>query len=512
MKKMIALLLSAVLMAGLFSGCNTKKDAYIPTGDGLTWDDDVTPTSPVTEQKMTLPYFPDRGLNPYKTADYVNQNIFDLIYQSLFAVDADYNVYPILCKNYTVSKDMKTYTFYPQAATFPDGDVLTAEDVAASLKAAKDSDVYGGRFDHVKAVAVSSDGGVTVTLSTPYENFPILLDVPILKQSQIEAERPLGTGPYLYETYNGTVRLRRRTDWWCAAVLPVAAEHIDLLEGENPAHLRDEFEFSGLGLVTADPGSTSYVDFHSDYEVWDSENGIFLYLGCNSKSTVLSNQTVRAALTYAIDRDALVENYYRGFAYSTVLPASPQSPWYSDSLAQKYGYDPAKLTQAVTDAGLEGAELTLLVNTDDGIRLRAARVIAQMLSQCGLKVTTSEKDGKGYLSALKSKSYDLYLGQTRLSANMDLSAFFDTKGSLNYGGMSNAALYGLCLDALANSGNYYTLHQKVLEDGRLCPLLIRSYAVFAQRGMFSDLTPARDNVFFYHLGKSMEDALIIPES
>jgi hypothetical protein len=72
-------------------------------------------------------------------------------------------------------------------------------------------------------------------------------------------------------------------------------------------------------------------------------------------------------------------------------------------------------------------------------------------------------------------------------------------------------MYALCLDALANSGNYYTLHQEVLEDGMLCPILMRSYAIFAQRGQFSDLTPARDNVFFYHLGKTVADAKITEE-
>ena len=511
MKRVCALLLSAALAAGMLSGCKPDESPYIPTGDGLTWEDDITPTSPVTEMDMSLPYFPERGLNPLKSSDYTNRNIFSLIYQGLFSVDAEYRVWPVLCKNYAVSKDMKVYTFYLEEATFPNGDRLTATDVAASLKAAMVSDVYKGRFGYVKAVDVTADGAVQITLETPYENFPMLLDVPIIQQAQLDAERPLGTGPYLYENYAGRLRLRRRTDWWCAAALPVTAEHIQLTEGKGPAQLRDEFEFSGLGLVTADPGSTSYVDYHSDYELWDSENGVFLYLGCNSASTVLSNQTVRAALTYAIDRDALVETYYRGFAYSAVLPASPQSPFYSNALAQKYSYDPQVLTQAVTDAGLVGAEVKLLVNTDDSVRLRMARSIAQMLSQSGLKVVTLERNTQAFLSNLKYRTYDLYLGQTRLSSNMDLSAFYDSTGSLNYGGMSNAALYGLCLDALANSGNYYTLHQKVLEDGKLCPLLFRSYAVYAQRGMFSDLTPSRDNVFFYHLGKTMEKARITQE-
>lgn len=511
MRRICALLLTVALAASLLNGCGSDKNVYVPSGDGLSWDDSTVPTSPVTEQKLSLPYFPDRSLNPYKTADYVNRNVFSLVYQGLFSVDADYQVYPILCRSYTVSKDMKTYIFYPTDATFPDGETLTAEDVAASLQTAVVSEAYKGRFDCVKTVELTEDGGVAVYLDTPYENLPLLLDVPIIKKSQLEEERPLGTGPYLYERYGDTLRLRRRTDWWCAAKLPVTAEHIALIEGENPTQLRDAFEFSGLGLVTADPGSSSYVDYHSDYELWDCENGIFLYLGCNSKSQVLSNQTLRAALTYGIDRDSLVENYYHGFAVSAVLPASPRSPMYSTILANKYGFNLEKLTQAVTEAGLEGSKLTLLVNSDDSVRLRVARNIAKMLSQSGLKVTTNEVNTDKYLTALKNKTYDLYLGQTRLSANMDLSEFFDSEGTLSFGGMSNPALYGLSLAALANSGNYYTLHQKVLEDGKLIPILFRTYAIYAQRGAFSDLTPARDHVFFYHVGRTQDEALIKAE-
>ena len=137
MKRIAAFLLCGALLAGIFCGCS-DNGAYIPTGDGLSSDDATVPSSPVTEQKLSLPYYPDRGLNPYQTSDYVNRCIFSLVYQSLFAVDAQYNVYPVLCQSFTVSKDMKTYVFYPAAATFPDGEPLTAADVEASLGVGKD--------------------------------------------------------------------------------------------------------------------------------------------------------------------------------------------------------------------------------------------------------------------------------------------------------------------------------------------------------------------------------------
>ena len=509
MRRITALFLCLTLFVGVFAGCGQEnKGPYIPTGDGLTWDDVTTPTSGVTEQVLSLAYYPGRSLNPYEATDLTNRTLFGLLYQSLFVVDEDYSVYPVLCKSYTMSRDMRTYTFRLEGATFSDGSALTAADVASSLKAAAKSGYYSGRFSNVKSISADGDV-VTITLETPYENFLLLLDVPIVKKDQVSKARPLGTGPYYYEELDeGGLRLRRRKDWWCEALLPVTAERIRLAIGKNSAQLRDEFEFSGLSLVCTDPGAESYVDFHSDYELWDSENGIFLYLACNSESPVLGVKSIRAALTYAVDRDAIVSNYYRGFAQGSALPASPQSPCYSPALAKDIRYEPAKLTQAVQAAALESNAVVFLVNTDDGIRLRAARAIAQTLTECGLKVTMSELDGEAYRKALAEGKYDLYLGQTKLSANMDLSAFFHKEGALNFGGMSNSATYALCLDSLANSGNYYTLYQRILEDGMLCPVLFRSNAIFTQRGTFSALNPTRDHVFFYTTGKTLADIFV----
>jgi hypothetical protein len=91
---------------------------------------------------------------------------------------------------------------------------------------------------------------------------------------------------------------------------------------------------------------------------------------------------------------------------------------------------------------------------------------------------------------------------------MDLSPFFAPKGSLNFGSLSDAGLYALCQEALANGGNYYTLHQKTMQSGMLCPILFRSYAVYCQRGVLPELSPVRDNIFRYSLGKTMESARI----
>ena len=70
-------------------------------------------------------------------------------------------------------------------------------------------------------------------------------------------------------------------------------------------------------------------------------------------------------------------------------------------------------------------------------------------------------------------------------------------GSESYGGLANINYYTLCLKALENEGNAYTFYQTVMEDAMLCPILFRGYAVYAARGLMTDLAPARDNLFFY---------------
>lgn len=511
MKRILAMVLCAVMVLGL-CGCG-GEDAYQPTGDALTWDEaytgpTVTTPEVDTDQELTLTYYPGRSMNPFLCTDFTNRALFSLLYQSLFIVDRNYDTEPMLCKSYTVSEDMKTYVFFPEAATFSDGSVLTAQDVAASLQAAKDSTIYSGRFSHVKEIALTAEGGVSVKLDTAYEDLPLLLDIPILKQSQLQLDVPLGTGPYIFEEAGGVAQLRHRDNWWCKASMTVTAQVISLVEAEDAAQIRDEFEFADLSLVCADPGSDRYADYRCDYELWDCENNIFLYLGCNMDSTVFSLPEVRAALVYAIDRDTLAESYYRGFARSASLPASPLSPYYNATLAGRYAYDGGEaLKKAVSTVTQPEYPLLLLVNSDDSLRVRVARDICKALVACGLNIELKSVSTSAYNNALRNREYDLYLGQTKLSANMDLSAFFSGSGALSYGNISDVALYTMCTEALANRGNYYTLHQKVMDDGRICPILFRSYAIYATRGLLTGLTPARDNVFYYSLGKTMEDAL-----
>ena len=518
MKKILALGCVALLLVSLLSGCTVGgRQPYVPHGSGLTYDDPTEgpqTTNPTEEPELdiSMVYNVSASENPFLCTDPSNRAWMSLIYQGLFAVDSNYDTWPILCKSYWVSTDMMTWSFYiHDNVTFSDGTPLKPEDVLASLQYAMASDMYRGRFHQVRSLYLTTDGAVTFKLYTPYENFALLLDVPILRADQLQLIRPLGTGPYRLDNYVGGMRLVRRSDWWSTAPLPVNASSITLLSETNPTTIRDHFELGNIQVSCADPGDRNYAPYRSDYELWDCENGEFLYLTCNKESWLFETPAIRSVMTHAIDREAIVEEFYDGFAHAATLAASPLSPYYDSMMAARYEYNQEVFNQRITEAKVAYNTVILLVNGGDPQRIRIAKRIESMLEQSGLIVDVEAYTGADYRYKLSVGEFDLHLGKTKLSSTMDLTSFFSSDGALCYGGMANPAINSLCMDALANRGNYYNLLQEIADDGTLIPILFGSYAVYCQRGMVANLAPARDNVFYYNIGISMDEILLDTE-
>ena len=109
MNRILSVLLSACLIFCLFSGCDYQEGDYIPTGDALEDATGNPVQKPVhQDQYLTLAYYPDRSLNPYASTDFTNRSLFPLLYQSLFSIDRNYQIVPILCDRFSVSADMRT--------------------------------------------------------------------------------------------------------------------------------------------------------------------------------------------------------------------------------------------------------------------------------------------------------------------------------------------------------------------------------------------------------------------
>lgn len=494
MKRLLAVCLALTLLCG----CNADRATTETTTVSTEAPPETVAELQADEAVFGLSYLPEYGLNPFTCTATVNRALFSLLYESLFVVSNQFRAEPLLCESFRVSEDSMTYTFtLVDGACFSDGTKMTAEDVVQSIRAAQSSDLYAARLSHIRDIQIENDGSVAVTLDTPYENFCLMLDVPILKSSTLESSYPIGSGPYVKRGQT----LERNGNWWQEGDPVLDEETILLTSGKTNSDLRDHFEFGSTDLVYCDPNAPSAVGYRCDYEVWEAPTTVLHYIGFNLGSGYFARSDLRTAVTYAVDRASLVSQVYGGFAQASVLPCSPSSDLYDSRLAASYEYAPITFTAAVYNSGVLTDESyadhvgSFLVCSDDVTRVAAAETIAEQLNKAGLNIVVTAKGREDYEAALKNGEYDLYYGEVRLTTNFDLSVFFEEGAVLRYGGMENSELALLCDEALANSGSYEKLCSQIMSNGLLCPVVFKSYAVYATRGVISTLSPGVDYLF-----------------
>lgn len=492
-------LLCLVLLL-LLSACSSQPQG---TPSELTEPTEVVPTQeatslPTLSDDFGLSYLPAYGLNPYSCMVTANRALFSLLYESLFVVSNQFRAEPVLCESFKVSGEGTIYTFtLVSGVTFSDGAPLTAADVAASIEAARTSPIYEGRLSDISYYTVNDDGTFTIVLDTAYENFALMLDVPIVKASTVDSTTPIGSGAY----YLRGSKLQKNPHWKLTTSPILTAESVTVTACADPQILRDDFEFGATDLVYCDPNSAAAVGYRCDYEVWEAPTTVMHYLGFNLYSGYFVNDKLRTAVTYALNREDISNKIYGGFARASVLPCSPCSDLYDNQLAEEYDYAPAVFTAAVKEAGVTtsenyvGHEGKLLVCSEDPKRVAAAEYIAEVLQKAGLNITVSAVDYDSYKTALQNSDFDLYYGEVRLTANFDLSEFFEEYGDLQYGAIASASLAALCNAALENSGSYPELCAQVMQLAPICPVVFKSYALYVSRGALTSITPGVDYVF-----------------
>lgn len=508
MKRWICFLLALAL---LFSGCGKNKadpsDETQPETEPVIIPEHTEPIQTQPE-RFGLAYVEKYGFNPYTCTCITNRPVFSLVYESLFVLSNRFEPEPVLCEQFAVSESGKNYLFtLCEDAAFSDGSPITAADVTASLEAARDSDYYGARFSKVAGFSVKDTRTVQIDLYYPYENLPLLLDVPIVKAATVNDPEPIGSGPYAFSSQGREQTLFRNRDWWQNRSAPVEFDTILLTAAKDPTEIRDSFEFGDTSLVCADLNAPTAVGYRCDYELWDCPTTTMLYIGFNLGAGMFVNREFRAAVTHVIDRKGIISSVYKGFGEAAYLACSPVSSLYDVELAENYKYDLNAFREARSKAGIHPDYVgNLLVCSADPTRVETAHRIAAMLTAAGAKVDVTAVDYDTYRYRINTGQYDLFIGEARLSGNFDLTEFFKRYGSLCFGGIQSGAMEELCYESLDNSGNYYDLQRNVMEHGYLCPILFKSYAVMANRGVISNLQPAVDNVFHLPGGRTLADA------
>ena len=117
-----------------------------------------------------------------------------------------------------------------------------------------------------------------------------------------------------------------------------------------------------------------------------------------NKAKWFNNVKFRQAVSYAIDRQRMTTNVFRGLGEPQVSFVPRQSPFYSDAV-KPYPYDPEKAKQLLIEAGFKynqqgqlldekGDRVSFTLNTNTGNKIREAMgdQIEQDLAKIGIKV------------------------------------------------------------------------------------------------------------------------------
>jgi peptide/nickel transport system substrate-binding protein len=372
---------------------------------------------------------------------------------------------PQLAESWTQSSDGLTYTLKLRSGvTFSDGVPFSSADVLFSFRA-----LYDARVDSPLASAmrvggkpllVSAPDPATVVIKLPVPFAPglrLLDNLPILPRHKLEPalqaghfadawtpSKPLsdiaGLGPFVLTEHVTGQRLvfTRNPHYWRRAADGTALPYLDKLTllvvpDQNTEALRLQAGETDV-MASAEIRPEDYAGFRRladqgrlrllDVGVGLDPNMLWFNLsppGLGSKHPAwFGKKEFRQAISYAVDRQAIVNTVYLGAAVPISGPVSPGNrTWYSPSTPQ-YAHDGAKARALLASIGLSdrngdgmledatGVPVRFSIVTQKGhsIRERTAAVLQEQLRKEGIAVDVVPLDSGAMQQRWLKRDYD----------------------------------------------------------------------------------------------------------
>ncbi|GJD54728.1 ABC transporter substrate-binding protein [Methylobacterium dankookense] len=259
-----------------------------------------------------------------------------------------------------------------EGVTFHNGDAFSPEDVAFTFNYVLTPEartVTKGNVDWMKSTEVTGPHTVRIHLKAP---FPAALEylagpTPIFPAAYFKkvgldgfAKAPVGTGPYKIVSVDSGrgVKLARFEQYWTSS--PIAKPKIGKVEfrvipdGDSrmaelvtggidwiwrvPSDQADQLKSApGITVLSAETMRVGFLQFDA--------------LGRAMEKSPLKDPRVRQAISYAIDRKAMVDNIVRGGSRVMNAACFIGQVGCVDTGVTRYAYDPAKAKALLKEAG-----------------------------------------------------------------------------------------------------------------------------------------------------------------
>lgn len=429
--------------------------------------------------------------------DAQSERVGGLIYDALAKKDAHFVLQPWLATSWE-RPDPLTWIFHIRnGVRFHDGKALTADDVAWSIKSMIDGTLVtakSGNLPDITGVETSGPLTVTVHMKQPHASLLFnlsdgLFGVVEKGAGRDEGLHPVGTGPFKFvsQMQDKDVVLERNADYWAGAP-KIERVRFDVVPDTITAALEMRKGSADVESNVLTPDMVHALRDERNVVVQSGPGAVVMYANFNVLDPKLRDPRVRQAITYAIDRPALIAALWRGEAQiaNTLLPSGHWAAA-SDAELPQYSHDVARSVVLLDAAGLKpdknGVRLrfTLKTSTDETTRL-VAQAMQQELRSAGIELSIRSAEFGTFYSDVTRGAFQMYMLRW-IGSNEDpdflsyafASSSFPPKGG-NRGRYSNPQVDSLLAranaetDEAARRREYVQVQQILAKDLPSIPL------------------------------------------
>lgn len=419
-----ALAVAAVTAASALTACSgggsgeTESQAAAaaaPVGDvirvGRTWDANNGNFDPATFSSSTSYQFgPD-------------------VFESLLQYNDDMEPSPFLAESFEESEDFKTFTFHlRKGVQFHRGyGEMTSEDVKFSLDRLSDptlqntaTNLSNLEVDNIESVETPDDYTIIFNLKEPDVFFTDKMCkkyLSVVSKKAVEelgndefGKCPVATGPFMLEE-GGVPGEKYSTakfeDYWGEKAKVSRVEYYIIPDDVTLANA-----FEAGEIDTYDVNSLEKVEEYmaqpETYDLINMRDSAQCYIGLNPNIEPLNDPKVREAIALSIDRDMIVDEYFKG----TEDLAKGFLPSFCRFALEDYWnpeYNPEKAVELLAEAGYPDGFAIDMYTPNDTLSSGPATLVQQFLDQIGLTVNLQTVDFGVWQEKAKAGEIPIYL-------------------------------------------------------------------------------------------------------
>ncbi|NLH01305.1 MAG: ABC transporter substrate-binding protein, partial [Clostridiales bacterium] len=401
-RRTMSIFMATLMMTATLSACSGGKENEKSTQNPE--EPQNTAAEPVAggDLKVGIAQDLDDSIDPHKMVSAGTREVLFNVYEGLVKPDTQGNLNPAVASDFKISETGDTFTFtLRDGILFHNGKPVPVADVCYSLKRAAGLDtgtplIKG--FENIKSVEATGDKTVVVTLKKPDIEFLAMFTAAIIPEGNDPTKEVIGTGPFKFVSRSPqeNIVLQKFDKYWGT---PAYVDTVTYKIIDHAETLVMSLKGGTIDLV-AHLTSAQVKELGSDFTVKEGTMNLVQAVYLNNAAEPFNNAKVRQALSYAINRQEIMDYIADGRGApvgSSMYPAFKK--YFRSDLVDYYKYETEKAKQLLAEAGYpNGFEMTITVPSNYKPHVDTAEVVAQQLKAIGVTVNIQSVDWGTWLS------------------------------------------------------------------------------------------------------------------